>query len=113
MGRTQERDFCIQDLRMTVHRTERNFGVLLRASFYATVSTVCPDAYIFCESSKRMDDNEKNAEVGILVFDVVMGNIMPVGRRQNDQAEYLSNCFAGNIDQEMSTVRKNLVRRLP
>lgn len=21
----------------------------------------CPDAYIFCESSKRMDENEKNA----------------------------------------------------
>ena len=44
------------------HRTERNFGVLCsEVPFLLRGIAVCPDAYIFCESSKRMDENEKNA----------------------------------------------------
>lgn len=47
---------------MTDIEQKGNFGVLCsEVPFLLRGIAVCPDAYIFCESSKRMDENEKNA----------------------------------------------------
>ena len=70
------------------HRTERNFGILYsEVPFLLRGIAGCPDAYIFCESSKRMDENEKTL-VGILVFDMIMGMLClwAGGKRQDTTA---------------------------
>lgn len=68
---------------------------------------VCPDAYIFCESSKRMDENEKTL-VGILVFDMIMGMLClwAGGKRQDTTAPASQEVSTGKITGEEDVVKK-------
>lgn len=68
---------------------------------------VCPDAYIFCESSKRMDENEKTL-VGILIFDMIMGMLClwAGGKRQDTTAPASQEVSTGKITGEEDVAKK-------